>query len=156
MKTFERFFKQNGILEEEQAFFEQHYPKRQQNFYEVLQVKRNASFQDIEGNFRRLGLEYHPKNKAGDKQNEEKFMRLCEAYATLSDALKRRNYDNIEFGELPAHHAHKQFNDVFEQGGLEEEHDKKVLEPLVKKASLKKQASFKQQQPPPLPMTPQQ
>lgn len=105
----------------------------------MLGVKRNASFQDIEAAFRKLGIEHHPKNKAGSKESELKFKEICEAYATLSDAAKRRNYDNFEFGELPAHYAHKQFHDYFENVGLEEEHDKKVLEPLVKKASLKKQ-----------------
>lgn len=62
------------------------------NYYEILEVNRKSSDQDIKLNFRRLAKEYHPdKNKTPGA--EEKFKDINEAYAVLMDAEKRRKYD---------------------------------------------------------------
>lgn len=62
------------------------------NYYEILEVNRKSSDQDIKLNFRRLAKEYHPdKNKEAGA--EEKFKDINEAYAVLMDAEKRRKYD---------------------------------------------------------------
>ena len=62
------------------------------NYYEILEVNRKSSDQDIKLNFRRLAKEYHPdKNKTPGA--EEKFKDINEAYAVLTDAERRRKYD---------------------------------------------------------------
>ena len=62
------------------------------NYYEILEVKRKSSDQDIKLNFRRLAKEYHPdKNKSAEA--EDKFKDINEAYAVLMDPEKRRKYD---------------------------------------------------------------
>lgn len=62
------------------------------NYYEILEVNRKSSDQDIKLNFRRLAKQYHPdKNK--EPGAEEKFKDINEAYAVLTDTEKRRKYD---------------------------------------------------------------
>ena len=68
------------------------------NFYDVLGVKRDASQDDIKKAFRKLAVKHHPDN-GGD---EKKFAEISEAYQTLSDTGKRREYDQmLRFGGIP-------------------------------------------------------
>ena len=62
------------------------------DYYDVLGVPKNASGEDIKKAYRQLAMKYHPdKNK--DKDAEEKFKEINEAYAVLSDEQKRKQYD---------------------------------------------------------------
>ncbi len=62
------------------------------DYYDILGVKKDASESDIKSAYRTLAMKYHPdKNK--DSGAEEKFKEINEAYAVLSDAGKRRQYD---------------------------------------------------------------
>ncbi|PVX26146.1 MAG: molecular chaperone DnaJ [Candidatus Bathyarchaeum sp.] len=64
------------------------------DYYEVLDVQKDASKQDIKKAYRKLALKYHPdRNKAPDA--EEKFKEISEAYAVLSDNEKRSQYDQF-------------------------------------------------------------
>jgi molecular chaperone DnaJ len=74
------------------------------DYYEVLGVDRNADDATIKSAYRKLAKKYHPDMNPGDAEAERKFKEASEAYAILSDADKRRKYD--QFG-----HA------AFEQGG---------------------------------------
>ncbi len=66
------------------------------DYYEVLGVNRNASAEELKSAFRSLARKYHPDmNKEADA--EEKFKEINEAYAVLSDAEKRRAYDQYGF-----------------------------------------------------------
>jgi molecular chaperone DnaJ len=68
-----------------------------QDYYELLGVSRRASAKDIRTAFRKLARKYHPDLNPGDKSAEEKFKQLQEAYDVLSDAKKRRTYDQYGF-----------------------------------------------------------
>ena len=68
------------------------------NLYEVLGVPRDADAKAIKKAYRKLARQYHPDVNPGDAAAEERFKRISEAYAVLSDQEKRRNYD--EFGEV--------------------------------------------------------
>lgn len=65
------------------------------DYYEVLGVNRNASEIEIKKAYRRLALQCHPDKNPEDKQAEERFKELSEAYAVLSDPQKRATYDQF-------------------------------------------------------------
>jgi len=74
------------------------------DYYEVLGVSKGASDSEIKSAYRKLAKKYHPDMNPGDAEAEKKFKEASEAYAVLSDAEKRKQYD--QFG-----HA------AFENGG---------------------------------------
>jgi molecular chaperone DnaJ len=95
---------------------------QKRDYYEVLGVERNASTDDIKKAYRKLALKYHPDRNPGDHDAEEQFKVCSEAYAALSDADKRRRYD--QFGHAGLEGAagggfqdvsdiFSQFNDLF-------------------------------------------
>ncbi len=65
------------------------------DFYEILGVSRDASAEDIKKAYRRLAVKYHPDKNPGDKEAEEKFKEISEAYEILSDPQKRQQYDRF-------------------------------------------------------------
>jgi molecular chaperone DnaJ len=66
-------------------------PKR--DYYEVLGVARDCGSDELKKAYRRLAMQYHPDRNQGDKQAEERFKEVGEAYACLSDPQKRQRYD---------------------------------------------------------------
>ncbi len=74
------------------------------DYYEVLGVSRGASDSELKSAYRKLAKKYHPDTNPGDAEAEAKFKEASEAYAILSDADKRRQYD--QFG-----------HSAFENGG---------------------------------------
>ena len=67
------------------------------NFYEILGVKRDATDKQLKQAYRKLARKYHPDVNPNDKTAEAKFKEINAAYEVLSDAEKRRKYD--QFGE---------------------------------------------------------
>ena len=70
------------------------------DYYKILGVPRNATQEEIKKAYRRLALKYHPDRNRGNKEAEEKFKEINEAYAVLSDPEKRKQYDmfgSVEF-----------------------------------------------------------
>lgn len=112
--TFERFFNEHGLVdEEEEKFFNQHYPNPLSNYYNILGVPRTATLEEIKAAYRKLALKYHPKNNPNDETAHAKFVEVNEAFNALSSELKRENYDNIVFGEMVPVRAHNIFDDFF-------------------------------------------
>lgn len=61
--------------------------------YDTLNLKPDASESEIKNSFRKLAAKYHPDKNAGNKQSEEKFKQINEAYQVLSDKEGKRMYD---------------------------------------------------------------
>ena len=68
------------------------------DYYEILIVERTATDEEIKKSYRKLAIKYHPDKNPGDKEAEEKFKELSEAYEVLSDAQKRAAYDQYGHG----------------------------------------------------------
>lgn len=65
------------------------------DYYQILGVGRNASAEDIRKAYRKLAMKYHPDRNPGDKQAEERFKEINEAYQVLNDPQKRAHYDRL-------------------------------------------------------------
>ena len=63
------------------------------NYYEILGVDENVSTDELKKIYRQLSIKYHPDRNQGDKEAEEKFKEIAEAYEVLSDEEKRKKYD---------------------------------------------------------------
>ena len=63
------------------------------DYYKILGVDKGATASDIKKAYRKLAMKYHPDHAKGDKAAEERFKKITEAYAVLSDAEKRKQYD---------------------------------------------------------------
>ena len=80
------------------------------DYYNTLGVDKKASDDEIKKAYRKLAMKYHPDHSKGDKAAEEKFKKISEAYAVLSDKEKRQQYDT--FGSTDFHQRYSQ-EDIF-------------------------------------------
>jgi molecular chaperone DnaJ len=71
------------------------------DYYKILGVDRNAPDNEIKSTYRRLAHRYHPDKHQGDKEAEEKFKEINEAYEILKDPKKRAQYDRFGFAGMP-------------------------------------------------------
>ena len=67
------------------------------DYYDVLGVGRNADAKEIKRAYRKLAKKYHPDMNPGDKNAEQKFKEITEAYNILSDDEKKKLYDQYGF-----------------------------------------------------------
>lgn len=65
------------------------------DYYTTLEVSRDASDDDLKKAYRKLAIAFHPDRNPGDRQAEEKFKEINEAYQVLSDPKKRQTYDQF-------------------------------------------------------------
>ncbi|OPY10212.1 MAG: Chaperone protein DnaJ [Syntrophus sp. PtaB.Bin001] len=66
-----------------------------EDYYKILGLEKNASKDEIKKAYRKLALKYHPDKNPNNKEAEEKFKKISEAYAVLSDEEKRKQYDSF-------------------------------------------------------------
>jgi curved DNA-binding protein len=96
----------------------------EKEYYKILGVKKNATQDEIKKAYRKLALKYHPDHAKGNKASEEKFKKISEAYAVLSDTEKRKQYDT--FGSEGFQQRYSQedifrnfdFGDIFKEFGF--------------------------------------
>lgn len=92
------------------------------DYYAVLGLDRNADSAAIKKAYRKLAQKYHPDRNPGDKQAEDRFKEITEAYAVLSDPDKRRQYDQFGAADFQQRFTQEDifrnmnFGDIF--GGL--------------------------------------
>ncbi len=80
------------------------------DYYKILEVDKKATDTEIKKAYRKLAMKYHPDHTKGDKAAEEKFKKISEAYAVLSDKEKRQQYDT--YGSSGFHQRFSQ-EDIF-------------------------------------------
>ncbi len=95
------------------------------DYYQILGVPRNASQEEIKKAYRRLALKYHPDRNRGNKEAEEKFKEINEAYAVLSDPEKRKQYDRFGSAEFERRYTQEDifrgfnFENIFQDLGID-------------------------------------
>jgi len=91
------------------------------DYYEVLGLDKGADEQAIKKAYRKMAMKYHPDKNAGNKESEEKFKELSEAYEVLSDSNKKARYDQFGHaglggngqGGFEGHSGFGGFDDIF-------------------------------------------
>ncbi|MDP1661258.1 MAG: molecular chaperone DnaJ [Phycisphaerales bacterium] len=102
----------------------------QRDYYEVLGVQKTADAEEIKRAYRRLAMKHHPDRNPGDAEAEKAFKEAAAAYEVLSDAEKRKRYDQFgvegvrgqgtashDFNRMNVDDIFSMFNDIFAGGG---------------------------------------
>ena len=99
------------------------------DYYEILEVTKSASTDEIKKAYRKMAIKYHPDKNPNNKEAEEKFKEAAEAYEILSDAQKKQRYDQYGHagvggasgggygGGMNMDDIFSQFGDIFGGGG---------------------------------------
>jgi len=99
------------------------------DYYEVLEVSRTASPEEIKKAYRRKAIKYHPDRNQGDSEAEARFKEAAEAYEILSDPAKRERYDQFghagvsgeamhDFSHMGVEDIFSMFDDIFAGMGM--------------------------------------
>ena len=86
------------------------------DYYDILEVQRGSNQDEIKKAYRKAALKFHPDRNPNNKDAEEKFKEASEAYEVLSDADKRKRYDQFGHeGLRPGadFHGYTNVNDIF-------------------------------------------
>src|SRR5580704_578272 len=100
------------------------------DYYEILEVPKTATPEEIKKAYRKVALKFHPDRNQGDKAAEEKFKEAAEAYEVLSDTTKRQKYDQYghagvngggfsgqDYQNVNVEDIFRNFGDIFGGGG---------------------------------------
>ena len=108
----------------------------QQDYYQILGVQPDAGAGEIKESYRRLALKYHPDRNGENPDAAEKMKAVNEAYAVLSDASKRREYDAMrgQFGSSAYNHFRKNYSDqdIFKDSDINQ-----ILEEMARSFGLR-------------------
>lgn len=101
------------------------------DYYEILNVKKDATANEIKKSFKKLAKQYHPDRNPNNKEAEEKFKEINEAYEILGDEEKRKNYDMYgdpkgEFEDIDMSQIYRGFKNMFRRGFTGFEREKRV------------------------------
>ncbi|MDP6179965.1 MAG: DnaJ domain-containing protein, partial [Desulfatiglandales bacterium] len=88
------------------------------DYYKTLGISKSASPDEIKKTYRKLALKYHPDQNKGDKTAETKFKEISEAYAVLSDAEKRKQYDTFGSEGFQRRFSQEEIFRNFDFGGI--------------------------------------
>jgi curved DNA-binding protein len=89
-----------------------------EDYYKTLGVEKSASVSDIKKAYRKLAMKYHPDHTKGDKAAEEKFKKITEAYAVLSDPEKRKQYDTFGSADFQQRYTQEDIFRNFDLGDI--------------------------------------
>ena len=92
--------------------------ENKRDYYEVLGVEKTASADEIKRAYRKSAMKYHPDRNPGDKEAEEKFKELGEAYEVLSNDEKRQRYDQFGFAGVDPNYGAGQGGNPFGGSGF--------------------------------------
>lgn len=93
---------------------------QKRDYYEVLEVTRSATYEEIKKAYKKKAIQYHPDKNPGDAEAEEKFKEAAEAYEILSDEQKKARYDRYGHdapGGFGGHAGGFSMDDIFSQFG---------------------------------------
>ena len=88
------------------------------DYYKVLGLEKNATASDVKKAYRKLAMKYHPDHAKGDKSAEEKFKKITEAYAVLSDPEKRKQYDTFGSADFQQRYSQEDIFRNFDLGDI--------------------------------------
>lgn len=113
------------------------------DYYEILEVKKGASQDEIKKAYRKIALKFHPDRNQGSKSAEDKFKEAAEAYEILGDETKRGKYDQSGYTGVSGgiqnanvEDIFRNFGDIFGKGGFDT-----FVSSVFKKSAKKQKAS---------------
>lgn len=83
------------------------------DYYEILEISKDASADEIKKAYRKMALKYHPDRNPDDKNAEEKFKEAAEAYEVLSDPDKKARYDRFGHAGMGGNQGFSGMDDIF-------------------------------------------
>jgi curved DNA-binding protein len=87
------------------------------DYYKILGIEKGADQEEVKKAYRKLALKYHPDRNPGNRDAEEKFKKISEAYAVLSDKEKRKQYDTFGSDQFSQRYSQE---DIFRNVDLNE------------------------------------